>query len=51
MRGRRRPLIEDRNLEIALALGCLAGFAVLLKDATDDRGGKAPWWIRWATFW
>jgi hypothetical protein len=48
---RRRPIIADQRLEMAAALGALAVFALLMKDATDDRGKPQPRWIRWATFW
>ena len=48
---RSRPIIADRRVEMAAALGCLALFAVLMKDATDNRGRPQPRWIRWATFW
>lgn len=49
--ARRGHLVADPRIGIGLSLACLAGFWVLLKDATDDRGREQPKWIRWATWW
>jgi hypothetical protein len=40
-----RPWIRNRQTEFGVGLALLVVSFALIWDATDGRGGKAPWWL------
>lgn len=47
----RKHLVDNRNLELALAFTALILGFWMLWDSYDNRDGKVPWFLQWLTFW
>jgi len=47
----RKPILQNRNMELTLAIMLLLAGFVFLWDSTDNRNHDAPWFLRWLTFW
>lgn len=47
----RGHILENRGLEIALAISLIVIGSYLVWDAFDNRGKELPWFARWFSFW
>lgn len=45
------PILQNRKVEIALAIGLVLLGSFLLWDSFDNRGKQLPWFARWFSFW
>lgn len=48
---RRRHLIADRRLELAVGIAAFIGGSLLIRDAYEGRGVDMPWLLRPFSWW